>query len=354
MDLTHSPREITPELDGKHVRIAGWIHEKRDVGKLLFLVLREREGLAQITIKKADQPQLAEIAGSLVKETSVYVEGTVKKNPGVSAFGCEITPSKIEILGKVVKQVPFELTGKVPADIDVRLDKRSVDLRRLETQATFKIRAELQRAFREKAAELGFQEINPPTLLESASEGGTDVFEVKYFEKKAFLAQSPQLYKQLAVLGGMTRVFMTVPVFRAEKHNTTVHLNESTQMDIEAAFIDDAKAIDFLEEFFLHVLKSVKKNCSPQLKLLGAEYNIPKEVPRFTYDEVLHALGKKGFKVEWGQDIPKEADSQLPQILGAEAFFTTRWPTLSRAFYAMPLEENPKISKRESKTLSII
>ncbi|MEM4255403.1 MAG: aspartate--tRNA(Asn) ligase [Candidatus Norongarragalinales archaeon] len=345
MELTHSLSQITPELDGKRVRVAGWVHEKRDVGKLLFLVLREKGGLAQVTIKKIEQPELAKAAETLVKETSVFVEGTVKKNPGVSAFGCEISPSKIEILGKVVKQVPFELTGKVPADIDVRLDNRSVDLRRLETQATFKIRAELQKAFREKAIELGFQEINPPTLLESASEGGTDVFEVKYFEKKAFLAQSPQLYKQLAVLGGMTRVFMTVPVFRAEKHNTTVHLNESTQMDIECAFIDDFKALDYLEEFFLHVLKSVKKNCAAQLKLLDAEYEIPKEVPRFTYDEVLEKLDKKGFKVDWGQDIPKEADSQLPKILGADAFFTIRWPTLSRAFYAMPLEENPKVCK---------
>src|SRR3989338_3633227 len=322
MELSHSLSQITTALDGKKVRVAGWVHEKRDVGKLLFLVLREREGLAQLTIKKAEQPELAAIAEHLIKETSVLVEGVVKKNPSVSAFGCEISPSTIEVLGRVVKKVPFELTGTVPADIDVRLDNRSVDLRRLE-----------------------FQEINTPTLLESASEGGTDVFEVKYFEKKAFLAQSPQLYKQLAVLGGMTRVFMTAPVFRAEKHNTTVHLNESTQMDIECAFIDDNQAISYLEEFFLHILRSVKKNCASQLKFLGAEYEVPERVPRFTYDEILEKLDEKGFKIDWGQDIPKEADSQLPKILGAEVFFTTRWPTLARAFYAMPLEENPKISK---------
>ncbi|MBS3070127.1 aspartate--tRNA(Asn) ligase [Candidatus Micrarchaeota archaeon] len=345
MELSHSLSQITPALDGKKVRVAGWVHEKRDMGKLVFLVLREREGLAQLTIKKTEQPELAAIADTLIKETSVLAEGVVKKNPSVSAFGCEISPSTIEVLGRVVKQVPFELTGKVPADIDVRLDNRSVDLRRLETQATFKIRGELQKAFREKALELEFQEINTPTLLESASEGGTDVFEVKYFEKKAFLAQSPQLYKQLAVLGGMTRVFMTAPVFRAEKHNTTVHLNESTQMDIECAFIDDNQAISYLEEFFLHILRSVKKNCASQLKFLGAEYEVPERVPRFTYDEILEKLDKKGFKIDWGQDIPKEADSQLPKILGAEVFFTTRWPTLARAFYAMPLEENPKISK---------
>ena len=343
--LTHSLSEINAGLDGSSVRVAGWVHEVRDVGKLVFIVLREREGLAQVTVKKSDSPELAKLAEALVKETSVYCEGVVKKNPGVSAFGCEIVPSKIEVLGKVVKQVPFEITGKVPVDLDVRLEKRSVDLRRLETQAVFRVRSEMQRAFREKAFELGFQEINTPTILESASEGGTDVFEVKYFERKAFLAQSPQLYKQLAVLGGMTKVFMTVPVFRAEKHNTTVHLNESTQMDFEAGFIDDVQGISLLEEVFLHILNSVKKNCSSQLKVLGSDFAVPKEIPRFTYTEILEALEKKGFVVGWGQDIPKEAEAQLEKILGVEAFFTTRWPTLSRAFYSMPLPENPKICK---------
>lgn len=345
MNVTHAVSQITPALDGKSVSVAGWIHEKRDVGKLLFLVLRDRDSLAQITIKKADQPEIAKLCGELVKETTVYCEGVVKKNPGVAAFGCEIVPAKVEVLSRVSKQIPFELTGKVPAEIDVRLDHRSVDLRRIETQAVFKIRSEQQRAFREKAVELGFQEINTPTILESASEGGTDVFEVKYFEKKAFLAQSPQLYKQLAVLGGMTKVFMTVPVFRAEKHNTIVHLNESTQMDFEMAFVDDVKAVDVLEEVFLHILKNVKKNCASQLALLGSDFAVPERVARFTYDEVLEALGKSGFKIEWGDDIPKPAEAKLGEILGAEAFFTTRWPTKTRAFYSMPLPENPKVCK---------
>ena len=341
MDLSHSVSQINPSLDGKKIKTAGWVHETRDVGKLLFIVLREGMGLAQITEKKEEAPEIAKTASSLVKETSIYCEGVVKKNPGVSAFGCEIIPSKLEVLGKVVKQVPFEITGKVPAEIDVRLDHRSVDLRRLETQAVFRIRSQVQKAFREKVLELGFQEINTPSLLESASEGGTDLFEVKYFEKKALLAQSPQLYKQLAVLGGMTKVFMTVPIFRAEKHNTTVHLNESTQMDIEAGFIDDKQAMDYLETVFLHILKSVKDNCHLELKLLGSEFHIPQKIPRFTYAEIIEKLGKKGFVVEWGQDIPKEADAQLEKILGAEVFFTTRWPTMARAFYAMPVEENP-------------
>lgn len=345
MNLSHSLSQVNADLDGKSVSVAGWIHEKRDVGKLIFLVLRDRDSLAQITIKKTEQPELAALAETLVKETSVYCEGTVKKNPGVSAFGCEIIPSKLEVLGKVLKQVPFELTGKVPAEIDVRLDHRSVDLRRLETQAVFRVRSEMQRSFREKALELGFEEINPPTILESASEGGTDVFEVKYFDRKAFLAQSPQLYKQLAVLGGITKVFMTVPVFRAEKHNTTVHLNESTQMDFEAAFVDDVQAVDLLEEVFLHILKNVKKNCAAQLKILGADFETPESIPRFTYDEIIERLQKKGFDLKWGDDIPKPAEAQLGEILGSQAFFTTRWPTTSRAFYSMPLPENPKICK---------
>ena len=333
------------DASGGEVTLAGWVHEIRDLGKLAFVILRDRTGLIQITVKKNECPaEMVKTVEGLVKETAIAVTGTVKKSE-IAGLGKELFPEKIVVIGKIHKKVPFEVTGKVPADLDVRLDNRFIDLRRRETNAVFRVRAEAQRAFREKCLELGCQEINPPCIVETSTEGGTDLFKVKYFEKDAFLAQSPQLYKQLAVVGRLDKVFMTVPVFRAEKHNTTQHLNEVTQMDVEIGFADDEDALNYLEDVFLHILKSVKKNCGPELGLLGVKVSEYEGIPRYTYDDVLEALKKKGVKVAWGDDFSKEQEARIPEALGTDLFFVTRWPTKCRAFYSMPLQENPEVCK---------
>ncbi len=335
---THYVNQITPDLFGKSVTVAGWVHEIRNFGNLTFVILRDQSGLIQITLKKGvTAPELFETTSKLVKETAIVCTGLVNPTPK-AAIGRELTPTSLEVIGPVLKQVPFEVTGKVPADLDVRLDHRFIDLRRLETTAVFKIRSAAQRAFREKLLELSFQEITTPCIVASSTEGGTDLFSVKYFEKQAFLAQSPQLYKQLAVMGGMDKVFMVSPVFRAEKHNTTQHLNEITQMDAEMGFADDEDALNVLEVVFLYVLASVKKNCVDELKTLGVEVADYKEIPRFTYDHVLDALAKKGVKMKGGEDFSKEVEQKIPDALGTDLFFITRWPTACRAFYSMPVE----------------
>ncbi|OIO27896.1 aspartate--tRNA(Asn) ligase [Candidatus Micrarchaeota archaeon CG_4_10_14_0_2_um_filter_60_11] len=339
---THYVKDAT---DGETVTLAGWVHELRDVGKIKFLILRDKTGLMQLTMKGAScPPDVLAVYSKLVKETAITATGIVKKS-GIASLGLEMFPTAIQVVGEVFKQVPFELTGKVPADLDVRLDNRFVDLRRIETSAVFKIRSEVQRAFREKCVELGCQEINTPSIVGSSTEGGADLFKVKYFEKDAFLAQSPQLYKQLAVIGGMDKVFMTVPVFRAEKHNTLQHLNEVTQMDVELGFADDNDALDYLETVFLHILASVKNNWAAELKTLGAGIGEYDEIPRYTYTQAVDALANAGMPMEWGSDFTKEAESKIPEALGADLFFITRWPTQCRAFYSMPLEENPAVCK---------
>jgi len=342
---THYCSEIVPALAGKRVKLAGWVHEIRDFGAVKFVLLRDRTGITQLTIKKEGaDAALIEAAESLVKETAICAEGVVEAKP-VAKVGRELLASKIEVVGRVLKQVPFEVTGKVPAEIDVRLDHRSIDLRRLETRAVFKIRAEAAKAFRQAMMDLGCEEITPPCIVAESTEGGTNLFELKYFDRKAFLAQSPQLYKQLAVLGGFDQVFMTTPVFRAEKHNTTVHLNESTQMDCELGFAGEEDALSFLEKTIIAVLAAVKKNCAAELALLKSDFAVPKSVPRFTYDEVLAALKKKKIAMEWGEDFSKEIEQKLGDVLGSELFFITRWPTKTRAFYSMPLPEKPEVCK---------
>jgi aspartyl-tRNA synthetase len=341
MYRTHYISAARKLLDSE-VTIAGWVHEVRDLGKLKFVQVRDRTGKIQVTAKQGREPDAALAAMSQPKETVVSVTGKVVASK-IAESGCELIPSKFEILNEITTKVPFEVTGKVPADLDVRLDYRYVDMRTANTAAIFKIRSEIAFAFREAARANGFVEVHPPTIVEAATEGGADVFKVQYFEKDAYLVQSPQLYKQLAVVGGMDKVFMTVPVFRAEKHNTLTHLNEALQMDIEAGFITPKEAIDYLEKFTLHILNHVKKECSEELKTLGRELAVPSFIPRHTYTELVDKLNSAGTAFEWGNDFSRETEAKLTEVLGYSTYFITEWPTMVRAFYSMPDENNPKI-----------
>jgi aspartyl-tRNA synthetase len=304
--------------------------------------VRDRSGIIQATAKSGREPDAVLAAMSVPKETVVKVTGKIVESR-IADAGCEIIPSSFEILNEITAKVPFEVTGKVPADLDVRLDNRSVDMRTEKTAAIFKIRSVLGNAFREKALELGCTEIQTPCIVEAATEGGSDLFKVQYFEKDAYLVQSPQLYKQLAVIGGMDKVFMTVPVFRAEKHNTLTHLNEATQMDIEAGFITPEEAVDMLEAVVLHCLSRVKEKCKGELNTLVRELAVPEKIPRHTYTELVDRLNASGEKFEWGQDFSRETEGKLASMLGYSTYFVTKWPTAIRAFYSMPSEEDPKI-----------
>jgi aspartyl-tRNA synthetase len=330
------------KLIGSEVTLAGWVHEVRDLGKLKFVSLRDRSGIIQVTAKQGREPDAALAAMSVPKETVVKVTGIVTASK-IAESGCELIPSEFVVLNEITVKVPFEVTGKVPADLDVRLDYRYVDLRTEKTAAIFSIRSVLANAFREKALMEGFVEAHPPTIVEAATEGGADVFKLQYFEKDAFLVQSPQLYKQLCVIGGMDRVFMTVPVFRAEKHNTLTHLNEATQMDFEMGFVTPEQAVDMLEAVTLHCLSRVKEKCASELAVLGRDLAVPAKIPRHTYTELVEKLNAAGVKFEWGEDFSRETEAKLVEVLGYSTYFITKWPTAIRAFYSMPSEEDPKI-----------
>jgi nondiscriminating aspartyl-tRNA synthetase len=341
MYRTHYISEARKRTDSD-VTIAGWVHEVRDLGKLKFVQIRDRTGIIQVTAKQGREPDAVLSAMSQPKETVVSVTGKVVASK-IAEAGCELVPSKFEILNEITTKVPFEVTGKVPADLDVRLDYRYVDLRTANTSAIFKIRAEIAGAFRTAARSLGCVEMHPPTIVEAATEGGADVFKIQYFEKDAYLVQSPQLYKQLAVIGGMDRVFMTVPVFRAEKHNTLTHLNEALQMDVELGFATSGDAIDALEKVTLHILKHVEKECAEELKTLNRQLTIPSRIPRHTYTELVEKLNQDKEQFKWGDDFSRETEGLLADELGYSTYFITKWPTAIRAFYSMPDESDPKI-----------
>lgn len=339
---THYACDVKLGMNGKKVSLAGWVHEVRDMGRVKFLILRDSTGLVQVTGKKGVTDDAVLDKMSLVKESVVRITGVVREEKQARA-GVEVNPLEIVDLNPVEVKIPFEVTGKVPAELDVRLNHRQIDLRRMETSAVFKVKSQMLHSFRERLCQLGFEEINPPCIVSAATEGGTELFPVEYFERKAFLAQSPQLYKQLAVIGGMDKVFMTTPVFRAEKHNTTTHLNELISLDVEMGFTDHNDAMDVLEDIVKSITSDILKSCSEELKLLESKLEVPKKVERHSYTDVVELLNKKGGKMEWGSDFNREQESKIAEMLGEQVFFITEWPTKSRAFYSMPKKEDPKV-----------
>ncbi len=336
---THYVSEIGQQDDGKQVVLAGWVHEVRNIGKIVFMLLRDHTGIAQIIGKDGLSDAAVIRSMSLPKESVVIVRGTVRKN-SESKAGFEIIPSEIENINPLSSPIPFEVTGKVPAEIDVRLDNRHIDLRRLETTSVFNIQASVLESFRDTMLTHGFTEIRTPSLVEAATEGGADLFHVEYFEKPAFLAQSPQLYKQLAVIGGMDRVFMVVPVFRAEKHNTVYHLNEITQMDAEMGFADHNDAIELLKKTVKNIIGHVSTKNWSDLERLGVKIAEP-DIKDITYRKALKLLEQDGQNVEFGKDLTREQEERLCALIG-DLVLVREYPSSVRAFYSMPNSDDKK------------
>jgi aspartyl-tRNA synthetase len=340
--------QIAPNMDGKNVRVAGWIHDKRKLGGLLFLVLRDKEGLIQITLpKEFVSSKVFEIARSVSKESVISVIGKVKaeeKAPG----GYEIIPREIEVLSKASSPLPLDPTGRVGVTLDTRLDNRVIDLRRPEISAIFKIRNAMIDSGREFLKKKNFIEVHTPRIISSASEGGTDLFPISYFEKEAFLAQSPQLYKQMMMATGFDRVFEIATYFRAEEHDTVWHLNEVTAIDCEMAFIkDEDDVMNVVEALVVWILKRIKKRCQRELSML--KKNIPDlkvPFPRIRYDKALRMLEESGLIVPFGEDLTTESEKMLAKIMKekkTEFYFVTKFPTEIKPFYTM-LDKNPKYS----------
>ncbi len=326
---------------GQEVEIAGWVHKSVDMGKLKFIILRDRTGQIQITAKKGAVPEELMAKISANREYVVKVKGVVKENK-IAPDGVEIIPSDYEVLNPVDEKLPVDPTEEVQSDLETRLEYRCLDLRRKKINAIFELKSVIVNAYRRKLVEMGFTEIHPPAIITAASEGGTDVFELKYFENRAYLAQSPQLYKQIAVAGGLDKVFITMPVFRAEKHNTTTHLNETTMLDAEIGFANHHDAMDVLETVFMEMLRSA--SAKPELlSACGSSVAIPRKIRRIPYKEVIGMLQKDGDKIAWGHDFSKEHEKKLAGLVGEEAFFIYDFPTSIRAFYSMPNEENQEI-----------
>jgi len=344
MERTHYTNELK-KCVGKEVVVNGWCHDVRLLGGINFILLRDSKGIVQIKVEKEkSSKEIINLVSGLHQEDVLSVKGKVVKSK-IAKTGIEIIPSKIEVISKAETPLPLDPRGVTPANLDTKINWRFMFFRTEEARAIFRIQSQIVNAFREFCLKNDYMEMQPPLIISSATEGGAELFMIPYFEKKAYLAQSPQLYKQMGALS-FEKVFMIAPAFRAEKFDQPTHLNEIRQMDVEQAFADDKKAMNVLEDCFLYILKTVKRNSKEELNILKRDLKIPKKpLKRISYTEAIELLQKEGEKVNWGDDFSKTQEKMLAKIVKDEAFFIKDWPTEIKPFYAMPYEDNPKICK---------
>lgn len=329
-------RKMILDVDFKHtgkVVVAGWVYDQRDLGKVRFLVLRDASGEIQITaIKSKCSKDVFDLMQNVSRESVVLISGEVVKNEKASG-GREILPEHFEILGSA-ESLPIDVSDFSKTELPKRLDFRYVDFHRRRTQAIFKIQHTLSTSFKEFFASRGFIEMQPPCLIGVASEGGADVFKVKYFEKEACLAQSPQLYKEM-IACSMEKTFMITPVWRAEKHNTVRHINEIRQMDIECAFMSQMDVMQIEEKAVQHMISEVINKNKSEIELLGLKLKVP-SAKYISYDETIALLKKNGIKISIGDDLNPEAEKKIGELFPDTLVFVHSWPASLKPFYIMP------------------
>ncbi|MEE9594661.1 MAG: aspartate--tRNA(Asn) ligase, partial [Candidatus Hydrothermarchaeales archaeon] len=336
--------EIDSRRNGETVRIAGWVHDIRNLGGLRFVLVRDKGGLVQVTLPKKYVPEeVFDATSGLPKESVISVVGEVQAQEKAPR-GYEIIPKEIEVLNTAATPLPLDPTGRVDANLDTRLDHRTMDLRRSKINSIFKIRdvalAEGADYFRKR----GFVEVQTPRIISTSSEGGTELFPIAYFEREAFLAQSPQLYKQMLMATGLDRAFELATYFRAEEHDTIWHLNEVTALDAEMAFINDEfDVIDIIEGLVVAMINGIRAKCLQELQELDVEVPEPKTpFPKVPYDEAVVILEEEGLKVPKGEDLTTESEKKLGEAMkkkGHELYFVTKYPLRIKPFYTMPDED---------------
>jgi aspartyl-tRNA synthetase len=323
-------QSVTPASG--QAEVCGWVHEVRDLGGLAFFLIRDRTGIIQVTIpkKKASEAVLA-AAKRVSRESVVRVSGTVKaidKAPG----GRELVPDLFEIISLADSPLPLDVVEKVPADLDTRLDARFLDARRPRVAAVFQIRSAATHAINQYLHHEGFINITTPKIVAAATEGGTELFPIAYFDKEAFLNQSPQLYKQMMMAAGFEKVFEIGPIFRAEEHNTTKHLNEATSIDIEVSYADHLEVMRILEAVIVKTYEYVSETCGDQLASIGiTDFVVPKApFPMLPYCEAIEIAAKTiEDPIRYGDDINPSSERTIGAEMGGH-YFIVDWPSQIR------------------------
>ncbi len=329
------------EYCGQEITIEGFVDSIRDLQYVQFLIVRDTTGKVQVTIEK--NCKLNEMVSNLTCESTVKIVGTLLKNEKVKLNGMELVPSDIVVTSKCLEELPLNYKDSKSALLDTRLNYRFLDLRSEKNLLMFKVQTCLINAMREFVLKHNFIEIHTPKIISAASESGSDVFEVKYFDRKAYLAQSPQFYKQMAMCSGFDRVFEVAPAFRAENSNSYRHTTDFTSFDIEMSYVESLEELmDFEENLFIAGLTAVKEKYGEEIKnLFNVDVVIPtKPFPRIPLEELYKKLGNEyGFKMNYedvgdmNAESEKLASKYVKEKYGHEFVFITDFSAKKRAFY---------------------
>lgn len=333
---------------GERVKICGWVEKLRKQKHMQFLNIRDHTGKIQVIHEKSMDSRLTKLIDGLSIESSIEVIGIVVSNPAVKLGGIEVVAQSVNVAN--MAETPIPVDNK--STIEVRLDWRFLDLRTSQNLLIFKLQTLIEIAMRSFWGSNGFIEIHSPKFMGSASESGAELFEVKYFDRKAYLAQSPQFYKQMAMAAGFDRVFEIGPVFRANPSFTSRHDTEFTMYDVEMSFISSHHDLMNEEEKMIVVmLEAVKEKYGNEIReLYNREIIIPIiPFPRLTLREVKEILSQLGVPNERGNDMSPEEERAISEYIlkekHSEFVFIHEFPASVRAFYSMRKEDDPKITK---------
>ena len=345
-DLVEIQDILNGGFEGKAVKLRGAVHTIRNIGEVAFVILRKAQGLVQCVYEEEHCPFPIK---ELKEESAVEVTGTVTVEER-SPQGFEIRLREIRVLSQPAKVLPIAVSKyKMNTSLEARLAMRPVSLRNIRERAKFKLQEGIVRGFREFLTSQGFTEIHTPKIVARGAEGGSNVFKLNYFNKKAELGQSPQFYKQTMV-GVYDRVFETAPVFRAEKHNTTRHLNEYISLDFEMGYIDGFEDIMAMETGFLqYTMKLLEKEYADELQILNITLPDVSRIPAVRFDRAKELAAEKyNRKIRNPYDLEPEEEVLIGRYFKEEYdsdfVFVTHYPAKKRPFYAMDDPEDSRFT----------
>ena len=341
MDIarTHLIEDLNSSMVGQNVLFGGWVVDLRKLGKMAFLTIRDVTGMCQVIVKG----ESVDLLEGLNRQSVVRVSGKIQSSKAKD-FDFEVAAITIDILAKAEYPLPIDPIGRLESDIDNRLNSRALDMRNQKTASIFKLRHHVLESIRDTLTTKKFIEITTPKIIGSASEGGANLFGLEYFGRQAYLAQSPQLYKEQMTIG-LERVFEISSFYRAEKSHTGRHLSEFTSVDIEAAMMDYTDVMDILESIIVDVFKNTSEKCKNEQQEIGTEIQVPKSpFERITYKQALDELNSADIKLEFGDDL---LDSHLRTIGEKHSgfFFLTDWPMKLKPFYIHEKDDDDTLSR---------
>ena len=338
---SHYSVELASLQEGTDVTVMGWVVTVRGHGNIAFATIRDKLGNIQIITKSGEcDDEIREKLSTLKQHSSIAVVGKTRKNEK-SPTGIEVVPSELRIFSEVEKIPPFEPYAKSVKNIDTRLEVRALDLRRTVLQKIFLARSLTLRAIRDYLSTQDFIEINTPKMIATATEGGAALFPIFYYNKEAFLAQSPQLYKEQLTMS-FEKVFEIAPIFRAEPSRTNRHLSEAISIDFEEAYVDYNDVMDRIEELVKTCIATVQNFVKENPDIEFSVPDTPEKIPRYKYSELIEKMKNAGLKTQWGDDLyPKNL-----QKIGLTGFyFIVDWPMGPKPFYVKVKKDDPKISE---------